>query len=287
MAFRPSKERRRKVAPVAQGRQLVASAGIEEWYRTSLDKLIRDMTKDYRTALDATYDKRAVKEFYATEDASPTAILKRTLRRLRVKWVDIFASFSERHSKMFAEKNDKFSQFSSKHSLKALGLANPKDVKTEAIVQTLQASIQENVALIKNIQQDFANDIEGTVFRSIASNDPNDGIGRVFDKLVEREDITKRRAHTIARDQNSKLYANLNKARMEQNGIKTFRWKHSSAGKTQRESHIQRETQDVGYGPGIFRFDSPELWEGREADRGIPGEAINCRCRAVPILTLD
>lgn len=282
MAFSASKERKRKTKPLATGKQLVANAGIEAWYRDDLDALIGDMLADYRAELQDAYKKRTVKEYY-TADASATSIMNRTLRRLRTKWTEIFGKFADRHALMFADKANRYSEFSAKHSLKSLGLDDPKDAKKSEIRDVLQASIAENVALIKNIQQDVANDVEGAVYRSLASNDPTQGTTAVMEELVERGGITRRRAAVIARDQNSKLYTNLNKARMEANGVEKFKWKHSSAGKTQRRVHVDRQTQDVGYGPGIFRFDSPELWEVRQADAGLPGEAINCRCRMVPV----
>lgn len=286
MAFRASTVRQRKAKPVAQGKPLIANAGLEDWYYKSMARLIRDMSKDYRSELDAAFGKRVVKAFYVG-DASPTSILTRTLRRLRTKWTDVFSVFARNHADTFAQRGDDFSKFSSRHSLKALGIADPKSTGTAQLSEVVKSSIAENVALITNIQEDFAKDIEGTVFRSIASNNPADGSQAVVAKLLEREDMTLRRARTIARDQNSKLYTNLNKARMEQNGVELFRWRHSSAGKTQRHTHVQRQTQDVGHGPGVFRFDSPELWEGPRNDQGLPGEAINCRCRMIPIIDLD
>lgn len=286
MAFRASKERTRRRKPIAEGRQLIPNAGLEEWYRKELDRQIREMVADYKKELGYAFRKKPVVKYYA-EDASPTSIMTRSLRRLRTKWEDVFERFSKRTAENFAAKGDDYSKFSSKHSLKSLGLDNPKDPKASIISEAVKASIQENVALIKNIQQDFAQDIEGNVYRSLASNDPEQGTNFVMKELIERGEMTKRRAHTIARDQNSKLYANLNKARMEANGVEKFEWVHSSAGKVPRQSHIERQYQDVGYGLGIFRFDSPELYQGPKNDRGIPGESINCRCRARPVLDLS
>lgn len=283
MAFKASTERKRKTAPVATGKQLVANAGLESWYRDELDSIIRAMTDDYHAELSDAFKKRTVKAYY-TADASVTSIMQRTLKRLKTKWSEAFTKFAAKHALMFADRGQTYAEFSSKHSLKALGIADPRDAKTTVIRDIVQASVAENVALITNIQQDYAKDIEGNVFRSLASNDPEQGTQAVMKDLMERGQMTKRRAATIARDQNSKLYTNLNAARMEANGVSKFRWKHSSAGKTQRRSHVERETQDVGYGPGIFRLDSPELWMGAKADQGLPGEAINCRCRMVPII---
>lgn len=286
MAFRASKERKPKAKPVAQGNQLIANAGIEDWYYKSLKNAIGEMVEDYSRELTRAFSKRDVQAYY-TADASPISIMKRILRRLNSKWREVFAAFANTHAESFAKKGDDFSQFSARHSLKKLGIDNPKDATQFEVGEILKSSIAENVALITNIQQDFANEVEGTVYRSLASNNPEAGSQAVVEHLKTREGITDRRAKMIARDQNSKLYTNLNKARMEVNGVEKFRWKHSSAGKKPRHTHIDRERQDVGYGPGIFRLDSPELWEGPKNDQGLPGEAINCRCRMIPIINLD
>lgn len=288
MAYRASKERKRKGRePLVQGKQLVASAALDDAYSSELKSLIDRMVKDYRAELSQAFDAPPVEDHF-TEDASATHYLKRTLQKLDRKWRSVFVPFAKRAAENFTAKANKYSEFTAKHSLKSLGIDKLKDAPTKEIQETLLSSIQENVALITNIQEKFANDIEGVVYRSVASNNPEElGSDKVMKFLMEQGDMTKRRATLIAEDQNSKLYTNLNKVRMDQNGISKFRWKHSSASKYPRHTHIERQTQDVGYGPGVFRFDSPELWEGPENDQGLPGEAIRCRCRMIPVVDID
>jgi uncharacterized protein with gpF-like domain len=285
MAFKASKARGKRKEPVARGTQLVPNAALKEAYAKKIKTLIDRMVDDYKDELFQGFGHKDVEFFYG-EDASTTAIFKRILGRLDRKWRGVFAAFAKTHANWFASKVNTYSSFTVKHSLKSLGLAEPKDINTQNIKETLQATIAENVNLITNIQEDFAKNIEGLIFRSIASDNPEDNSPAVIRELMERGNMTKRRATLIAEDQNSKLYSALNSERMQQNGVELFGWKHSSAGKYPRESHIAREKEDVGYGPGIFRFDSPELWEGPKADRGLPGQAIRCRCRMIPIIQL-
>lgn len=283
MAFRASKERGRRKTPMAQGQPLIPNSGIAAWYEREIRKELDAMTKEYKEETRASFRTSSVRQFYS-EDASPTGVFKKSLGRLRKKWEKRFKELASKLAPKFVSKGATFSEFRSKHVLKGLGIVDPNDPKSVDFHATLQASIQENVALITNIQQDFANRIEGAVYRSVASNNPEEnGLSKVMQELLTGEGVSKRRAHNIAVDQNSKLYTNINKQRMQSNGMDFFRWKHSSAGKTQRHTHIQRQTQDIGYGPGIFRFDSPELWEGPQADAGLPGEAISCRCYMIPV----
>lgn len=241
--------------------------------------------KEYREDLARVFDNPSVDDFFVG-DASPTNLFKRVLGRLDRRWRGIFSEFAKRHVNYFVEKVDDYSKFSTNHSLKNLGLDDPKDAKTQKMAETMKAAVQENVALITNIQEDFAKSIEGAVFRSLGTTNPSEAVGsdEVMRELMHKGGMSKQRAQLIAEDQNSKLYSALNAERMNQNGVEKFRWRHSSAGKYPRASHIAREKQDVGYGPGIFRLDSPELWEGPQADKGLPGEAIRCRCRMIPII---
>lgn len=283
MAFKASKERGRRKTPMAQGKPMLPNAGIADWYSRELLREVNAMFKEYRVSTRDSFKDSSVRAFYA-EDASPTNVFKKSLTRLRKKWEKRFSELAQRLAPKFVSKAANYSEFRSKHVLKDMGIADPRSPKSVEFHATLQASIQENVALITNIQQDFANRIEGAVYRSVASNNPNEnGLSKVMEELLSGEGVTKRRAHNIAVDQNSKLYTNINKQRMQSNGMDFFRWKHSSAGKTQRHTHIERQTQDVGYGPGVFRFDSPELWQGPQADQGLPGEAINCKCYMIPV----
>jgi uncharacterized protein with gpF-like domain len=64
---------------------------------------------------------------------------------------------------------------------------------------------------------------------------------------------------------------------MDQNGVEEFEWLHSSAGKVPRQTHVDKDGM-------VFKVNDPRLWEGPKADQGPPGWAINCRCRAVPII---
>lgn len=263
------------------------NAGIRDEYERGMHILIAKMEEDYRRELTRGFRHEDVEDFY-TEDASVTAIFKRLLQRLDRKWRSRFADFAKEHAARFTAKVNTYSSFTTIHSLKQLGLDKPKDVNTEKLAETLRSAALENANLITNVQADFAKSIAGDVFRSIASPVPSEnGSDKVLAALTERGAMTKRRASLIAEDQNSKLYSALNAERMNQNGITKFRWKHSSAGKYPRESHIERQKENVGYGPGIFRFDSPELWEGPKSDQGLPGQAIRCRCRMIPVIDLS
>ena len=81
--------------------------------------------------------------------------------------------------------------------------------------------------------------------------------------------IPKNKAKLIARDQTSKLVGNLNQYRQKSLGINQYVW--STAGDNRvRDEHLANEGR-------IFSWDDPP-------STGHPGEDINCRCVAIPIV---
>ena len=91
----------------------------------------------------------------------------------------------------------------------------------------LEATVAENVALIKSIGSQYLTAIEGHVMRSIT-------VGRDLAPLARRLEfqygVTRRRAALIARDQNNKATAVITRERQNELGIKAI-WLHSAGGK--------------------------------------------------------
>ena len=87
--------------------------------------------------------------------------------------------------------------------------------------------------------------------------------------LRERTGISARKAKLIARDQIASLQGQVTQARQTKLGIERYRWR--TAGDTRvRTEHAMREGQ-------IFSWDRPP-------PDGHPGQPINCRCYAEPVI---
>ena len=99
---------------------------------------------------------------------------------------------------------------------------------------------------------------------------------RPFDQAVLRDTVlqsrqsTYKRARLIARDQTSKLIGNLNQARQEQVGITEYVWR-SSQDEAVRPTHRENDGQTFS-------------WSRPPPRTGHPGQDINCRCVAIPVL---
>ena len=279
MPFKASKKRERKPAdPIGRGKPIVPSVAMEKWYRDQLSAIIEAMIQDYKGEIESLLKKTEVKEFYA-EDAAISSLFKRLFKRLSNKWQDVFRGFAKKTAESFVDKTEKQATQSTIFSLKVAGIKEPTTQYNENIRQTIQAEKDFNFTLITNLNEEAHNKIYNAVMLSLTSPNPEQqGEKAIIKALGEVGIKSKKRAALIARDQTSKLYSSLSDERMMQNGVEEFEWMHSSAGKTPRHTHLEKDGQ-------IFKINDPRLWTGPKNDQGPPGWAINCRCRKRPIIT--
>jgi len=130
----------------------------------------------------------------------------------------------------------------------------------------LDAAVRENVRLITNLPEALVEDIAGITSRGVRRGRRS---SEMAVEIQERFGVSRRRAQLIARDQVSKLNGELTQLRHQALGITRYRWRATLDGKT-RDEHAAREGQ-------IFEWDNPP-------EDGHPGEPINCRCGAEPVL---
>lgn len=123
----------------------------------------------------------------------------------------------------------------------------------------------ENVALIKSLPQKYFDDIEKLLTRGVADGRRAEDLAR---EMTERFGVAESQAKLIARDQVGKLFGDLQMVRQQALGIEKYDWQ-TSGDERVREEHAQRNGRR-------FRWDDPP-------EDGHPGEAINCRCSALPV----
>lgn len=147
-------------------------------------------------------------------------------------------------------------------AMKSLGL----DVR-ESLGATIEHLRDWNVRLMKNAGQAYADDVA-----DVLSDPENWGISleALTQKILDRADVSESRAELIARDQTQKMNASINKTRQQHAGISQFVWS-TSLDERVRDSHAENEGET---------FD----WTNPPAETGLPGDDVNCRCVAVPVL---
>ena len=127
--------------------------------------------------------------------------------------------------------------------------------------------IKENVALINSISQQHFNRVETII---------TEGVRRgklateIKTDLQSKFKLTKNKAKLIARDQTSKFYGDLSRLRQTHNGIKKYVWQTAQDERV-RPDHASKNQR-------VFSWNNPP------ADTGHPGEDINCRCSALPVI---
>lgn len=137
------------------------------------------------------------------------------------------------------------------------------------IQDVVKAATKANVALIKSIPEQYFYKVEAAVTEGL-------GQGLRFSALAKQiediGDVTESRAKLIARDQTSKLNGAMTQIRQMSIGIDRYTWSTSSDERV-RDEHAALDGQE-------FSWSSPP-------SEGHPGEAVNCRCVAVPVINLD
>ena len=146
------------------------------------------------------------------------------------------------------------------------------------VADVIQASIEENVSLIRSISSKYFADITGQIMRFIGS---GSSYSEFSDYLKTLGAKTERRAELIAQDQTRKAFSTINLHRMADAGISKFRWIHTNSGAQPREYH-----QKVLNGQ-VFDIENPPIIEPTKGIRGYPAQLPFCRCVMAPVIELD
>jgi SPP1 gp7 family putative phage head morphogenesis protein len=248
-------------------RPVHANQGIEAAYRKRLDRLIDEMQRSLVYWLTAAY-RRNVPEI--AQDESPAMALTKMMRRLAKQWQRRFDEAAQPVATEFAETSMSAADISLRNALRQKGFSVQFQL-TRAANDVFQATVQENVGLIKSIAAEHLQDVQGMVMRSVTQGRDLEGL---VEDLQKRYGVTKRRAAFIARDQNNKATATITRVRQQGLGIKQAKWRHSRGGKHPRKSHQDADGK-------VYDVDKGMLIDGEYIR---PGELPNCRCVAISII---
>jgi len=205
------------------------------------------------------------------------AILSIWKKRVAFGFAQVVAETPRALVNAFTRQLDLFNEQQIGASFEAILGVRPWLPKQEAIVT---AAAAENVALITRMPQELLDRVEKKVLESVARGRRHE---QFADVVQETLGVGKRRAQLIARDQTAKLNSNLNQERQKAAGVEEYYWDTVGddrvvgtpggmypVGNDVHGDHYERQGQ-------IFRWDDPP-------HDGHPGHAINCRCRALPVV---
>jgi len=156
-------------------------------------------------------------------------------------------------------------------------MIGPSDVR-----QTLEAAINYNVALVKDVSAEVRRRITTTIYDGLRGNKPAREVAKELRAVVE---LSKARSIRIASDQLAKITSALADERRREAGLMIWQWLHSGK-KNYREEHLARN--------GFYYSDNPKdvgrVIDGKKvkpAPEDRVGQKPFCGCRSQGVLVFD
>ena len=252
-------------------------------YKRLLNNLIKKIQKDLISHL--LDDKTNVNDF---KETNKSFMVNSTADELKVIFEQIGESlklvtpfYSEKVKSIFAKLNSINRAKLSKALIDRIGIDLSKIIKSSPTNDLLTLAIDQNLSLIKSIVDKQLESVKNFVYQQLRSGEFDNT--KIRDYLAKNFEITKRRANFIAKDQTHKFTSSLTEIRLKQLDILKYNWRNSQDIRVRgnpsglypnsRYNHWSREGK-------VYSFDKPP-------PDGNPGQPINCRCYAEPILPIE
>lgn len=245
------------------------NAGIQAAYRRRMDRLIDEMHRSIMFWVRAAYRANPPK---MAQDRNPAQELRAAMRKLAEQWQRNFDDAAPKLAEYFAKAVRLRSDAALRKILRDGGIS-VKFKMTSTMRDVVDATITEQVNLIKSIPQRYLTQVEGMVMRSIQT---GRDLGALSKELQTQLGVTRRRAALIARDQNNKASASMTRARQDAVGVTEGDWVHSNAGKHPRPTHVAMHGKRFNLRKGMY--------DSAVGKWILPGELINCRCIWRPVI---
>ena len=136
----------------------------------------------------------------------------------------------------------------------------------------------QNAQLITSVRDTYLNSIANAVYNSVTTGASQKTLAKSLSKSLG---VTQRRIKLIARDQSAKLNESLSRKAQENAGIEFFIWQTANDERVSNgfggHKHLDGKIykyKDLSHLPII---DS-------KGTRGLPGDRVNCRCTAIPVI---
>lgn len=241
------------------------NVGVEVAYRTALIDILSDMQADLLIGLRTELTPRTM-----AQDMSVPTFLKEFFGQWSNKWRKNIEAISPKLIEKFVGQSVEHTDQAFKSALKKAGFTvNFK--MTEKVSENVQATIGENVSLINSWANGYFDEIQQDVWESIRV---GHDLQTLTENLQNRYGIAKRKADFIARDQNNKAKATIEKTRRLELGITQAIWQHSHAGRKPRPSHVKADGKTFDIEKGMYL-------DGKWVQ---PAEEYNCRCTSRAII---
>lgn len=232
-------------------------------YRKHLESLVRQLRRDINNNVIPVL--RQFESEYVNDAYAQT--LEQVFNNLRLAYRDINVNARKVASEFVNQTNNVNKTRFYKSVENAIGINIQSIVQNEGLEDILVATTRENVNLISSISDQYLSKIETLVFTNTTQGST---AGSMIKQIQKVGSTTAKRAKLIARDQSSKLNSAINQQRQQNLGVEEYVWRTSQDDRV-RPNHASKNGK-------TFRWDDPPK------DTGHPGQDIQCRCVAQPII---
>jgi SPP1 gp7 family putative phage head morphogenesis protein len=238
--------------------------------------MITEMNKDIKHTLRGVFSENVLN---TAMDGNVTSQSRISLNALLEKWTSRFDELAKYQSALMVRRTKKQANISVKSSLREIAKHLTVDMTyTNAAMQdVIKASTLQAANLIKLIPSEYIGEVQGEVMRSITS---GRGMSELVPYLAKKYDGSVKRARNTALDQTNKAFQAIARTQVEALGSETFTWIHTGGSKHPRKEHIAMSGKE-------FRYDDPPVIDVRTGEKGLPGTAVNCRCKMRPNFKLN
>lgn len=143
-------------------------------------------------------------------------------------------------------------------------------LRDEGLKDFLVARAKEHAKLISSIPDRQAPSLESGILAAVQRGTPVDDLAGFID---DRFDTMESNADTIARTETGKIYSDITEYRSKELGVESYTWATVGDDRV-RPSHAAMDGVEL-------RWDDPPEVDGELVN---PGQAINCRCVALPVI---
>jgi SPP1 gp7 family putative phage head morphogenesis protein len=255
-----------------KGLPLYVPLSAEKRYEAEIVNLLKAIHIYVIGSIKELYDSSAAEEYFA-EDASMSGSAKKMMAKLGDKVSKHIKDGATAISIKMMSSANRDSKV--KLSASITELSGGLDVKLPEMPGNMkdifEATIQQNVGLIKSIGDQYLSQVNGIVMRSIT-----EGSAGIEEALQKEFAVSKRRARLIAMDQTRKAYNTVNVERSRSLGITKGIWVHTAGSKEPRHRHKAYNGKEFDLAKGAPVGNNNEFVQ--------PGQEINCRCTFIPVL---
>jgi uncharacterized protein with gpF-like domain len=250
------------------------NAGVRFRYQRQMLALIEEMNASILYWLEAQY-KDSPPALAADAKPVPSKQMQKRFKELAKKWQARFDAAAPKIADAYLKGSFKATDSAMRAALKDAGVS-VKFKMDAAMRDAFNASLDENVGLIKSIPSQYLDQVQGIVARAYVSGRDLESMVKELRKLYPK---AQNRAVLIARDQSNKANSVVENARRLELGIEQAVWLHSGGGKHPRKNHVKASGTVYEIRKGCPIKDEKGRLEYIQ-----PGQKINCRCVSRSVL---